>query len=432
MGIGSARGDNRAVEAAERAISSPLLEQSMDGARGVLLSIAGGSDLGLFEINDAAQLVTDAAHSDANIIFGAVIDDALGDEVRVTVIAAGFDGGAPAYRPADAQRRSPVLQPGGVDPGRHPPGAGAAPAPGAVRRCRRPRLPQERRPDAPHATRRRELTEGRRPISERVAGAVDACGASRRGSGSDEAVDEVVDRGMSWHRTFPRYGRACRPRAAAGRDPGEVTLIAVTKTFPGPDVLPLAALGVADIGENRDQEAATKAAQVAAAGVDVRWHFIGQLQRNKSRSVVRYADLVHSVDSVRLAAALAEAVTAAARRRRCDVLVQVSLDGDAGRGGALVDGDDADTDLDRVLERVAGHAGAGAAGADGGRSGGPGAGPGLRHAGVDRGNSTRRTYPDATLLSAGMSSDVEQAIDHGATHVRLGSAVLGNRPTVVT
>src|SRR3979411_46686 len=106
MGIGSARGENRAVEAAERAISSPLLEQSMDGARGVLLSIAGGSDLGLFEINDAAQLVTDAAHPEANIIFGPVIDDALGDEVRVTVIAAGFDGGAPAYRPADAQRRS--------------------------------------------------------------------------------------------------------------------------------------------------------------------------------------------------------------------------------------------------------------------------------------------------------------------------------------
>jgi cell division protein FtsZ len=107
MGIGSARGDNRAVEAAEKAISSPLLEQSMDGARGVLLSIAGGSDLGLFEINDAAQLVTDAAHADANIIFGAVIDDALGDEVRVTVIAAGFDGGTPAYKPAEA-RKAPV------------------------------------------------------------------------------------------------------------------------------------------------------------------------------------------------------------------------------------------------------------------------------------------------------------------------------------
>jgi cell division protein FtsZ len=95
MGIGSARGDERAVQAAEMAIASPLLEASMDGAHGVLLSISGGSDLGLFEINEAAQLVADAAHPDANIIFGAVIDDALGDEVRVTVIAAGFDAGAP-------------------------------------------------------------------------------------------------------------------------------------------------------------------------------------------------------------------------------------------------------------------------------------------------------------------------------------------------
>ncbi|GAC1440390.1 MAG: cell division protein FtsZ [Mycobacteriales bacterium] len=95
MGIGSARGEDRAVVAAEMAISSPLLEASMDGARGVLLSISGGSDLGLFEINEAAQLVADAAHPEANIIFGAVIDDALGDEVRVTVIAAGFDAGVP-------------------------------------------------------------------------------------------------------------------------------------------------------------------------------------------------------------------------------------------------------------------------------------------------------------------------------------------------
>jgi len=98
MGIGSARGEDRAVAAAEMAISSPLLEASIEGAHGVLLSVAGGSDLGLFEINEAAQLVAEAAHPDANIIFGAVIDDALGDEVRVTVIAAGFDGGSP--RPA--------------------------------------------------------------------------------------------------------------------------------------------------------------------------------------------------------------------------------------------------------------------------------------------------------------------------------------------
>ncbi len=98
MGIGYARGEDRAVQAAEMAISSPLLEASIDGAHGVLLSIQGGSDLGLFEINEAARLVQEAAHAEANIIFGAVIDDALGDEVRVTVIAAGFDGGTPTVR----------------------------------------------------------------------------------------------------------------------------------------------------------------------------------------------------------------------------------------------------------------------------------------------------------------------------------------------
>ncbi|AYE96408.1 cell division protein FtsZ [Mycobacterium paragordonae] len=93
MGIGSARGEGRSLKAAEIAINSPLLEASMEGAQGVLMSIAGGSDLGLFEINEAASLVQDAAHQDANIIFGTVIDDSLGDEVRVTVIAAGFDAG---------------------------------------------------------------------------------------------------------------------------------------------------------------------------------------------------------------------------------------------------------------------------------------------------------------------------------------------------
>jgi cell division protein FtsZ len=137
MGIGSARGDDRAVAAAEMAISSPLLEASVDGAHGVLLSIQGGSDLGLFEINEAAQLVANSAAPDANIIFGAVIDDALGDEVRVTVIAAGFDeaqirprtarltadygssaAGADSYAQADgwrsgvpADHREPAAQP---------------------------------------------------------------------------------------------------------------------------------------------------------------------------------------------------------------------------------------------------------------------------------------------------------------------------------
>jgi cell division protein FtsZ len=104
MGIGSARGDNRARQAAEIAIASPLLEASMEGAHGVLLSIYGGSDLGLFEINEAASLVAEAAHPEANIIFGAVIDDTLGDEVKVTVIAAGFDSGQLPYKKVDIRR----------------------------------------------------------------------------------------------------------------------------------------------------------------------------------------------------------------------------------------------------------------------------------------------------------------------------------------
>ncbi|WP_020498342.1 cell division protein FtsZ [Sciscionella marina] len=103
MGIGSARGEGRAVQAAEKAINSPLLEASMDGAHGVLLAISGGSDLGLFEINEAASLVQEAAHPEANIIFGTVIDDSLGDEVRITVIAAGFDSGTPTHKKLEPQ-----------------------------------------------------------------------------------------------------------------------------------------------------------------------------------------------------------------------------------------------------------------------------------------------------------------------------------------
>jgi cell division protein FtsZ len=111
MGIGSARGEDRSMAAAEMAVSSPLLEASIEGAHGVLLSIAGGSDLGLFEINEAAALVQQAAHPEANIIFGATIDDALGDEVRVTVIAAGFDGGMPKRRDdGTVLRREPQRQ----------------------------------------------------------------------------------------------------------------------------------------------------------------------------------------------------------------------------------------------------------------------------------------------------------------------------------
>ncbi|MCS5713301.1 cell division protein FtsZ [Herbiconiux sp. CPCC 205716] len=138
MGIGSSRGADRAIKAAELAVASPLLEASIDGAHGVLLSIQGGSNLGIFEINDAAKLVQDAVHPEANIIFGAVIDDTLGDEVRVTVIAAGFDGGEPnANTPAvESRRGSFVGAAEEVDPfGRT--GAGAAASTGGLRRDQR-------------------------------------------------------------------------------------------------------------------------------------------------------------------------------------------------------------------------------------------------------------------------------------------------------
>jgi cell division protein FtsZ len=98
MGIGTAKGEDRAVRAAEMAVSSPLLESSIDGAHGVLLLVQGASDLGLHEIDEAARLVQEAVSPEANIIYGTTIDDTLGDEVRITVIAAGFDGGAPKPR----------------------------------------------------------------------------------------------------------------------------------------------------------------------------------------------------------------------------------------------------------------------------------------------------------------------------------------------
>ncbi len=222
-----------------------------------------------------------------------------------------------------------------------------------------------------------------------------------------------------------RIADAC---AAAGRDRGEVTLVAVTKTYPAGDVVALAGLGVTDVGENRDQEAAPKAAEVAAAGVAPRWHFIGQLQRNKCRSVVRYADVVQSVDSVRLAAAL-DAAAAAGRDRQLEVLVQVSIDGDPARGGALPDSADPDRGLGPVAEAVAG---AGALRLGGLMAVAPlGWEPERAFARLaEVAQRFRDRHPEATALSAGMSGDLEIAIGYGATHVRVGSALLGMRPTL--
>jgi cell division protein FtsZ len=167
MGIGNARGDDRAAVAAEMAISSPLLEASVDGAHGVLLSISGGSDLGLFEINEAASLVADAAHPEANIIFGAVIDDALGDEVRVTVIAAGFDGGGPQPR-REARRQVAAPPQAAPRPQAGSSPARPAPAPAPAVPAAQPR-PRPDRPERPERTERPEPGERRPQPSRRPA-----------------------------------------------------------------------------------------------------------------------------------------------------------------------------------------------------------------------------------------------------------------------
>ena len=159
MGIGSARGEDRARAAAEMAVSSPLLEASIDGAHGVLLSIAGGSDLGLFEVSAAADLIQNAAHEDANIIFGTVIDDALGDEVRVTVIAAGFEGGQPPRRQPGISRASdlrssrpaPVASYGSSEPERSTGTQSTAPSSQPTTRPSSPAPLSTPRPSAPAA-----------------------------------------------------------------------------------------------------------------------------------------------------------------------------------------------------------------------------------------------------------------------------------------
>ncbi|MBC7375074.1 MAG: YggS family pyridoxal phosphate-dependent enzyme [Frankiales bacterium] len=209
-----------------------------------------------------------------------------------------------------------------------------------------------------------------------------------------------------------RLTAACE---AAGRERSAVTLIAVTKTHPVEDVALLAELGVTDVGENRDQEAAVK----AAALTELRWHFVGGLQTNKARSVTAYAAVVHSVDRPALAAALSAGAVRA--QRSVDVLLQVSLDGDPARAGALP------RDIATLAEHVADA-------------------PGLRLAGVmavapravdpavafaelaTLSQRLRTRHPGAVDISAGMSGDLEQAVAYGATYVRVGTALLGPRP----
>jgi len=214
--------------------------------------------------------------------------------------------------------------------------------------------------------------------------------------------------------------------AKVNRDPHAVTLVAVTKGFPASDVANLAALGISDIGESRDQEAKAKIAELARAASawqvpTLRWHFVGTLQTNKCRSIARYADVVHSVDRVATASALASGAQRA--ERTLAVFAQVSLDGDPARGGVLAER------LDALADLIAA------------------AGPlrlrgvmAIAPLGMDPDDAFERLatiaaelraqHPAATEISAGMSSDLEAAIRHGATHVRVGTALLGRRGDV--
>ncbi|MEV7243621.1 YggS family pyridoxal phosphate-dependent enzyme [Streptomyces sp. NPDC093248] len=219
-----------------------------------------------------------------------------------------------------------------------------------------------------------------------------------------------------------RITAAC---AAAGREREEVTLIVVTKTYPASDVRILSELGVRHVAENRDQDAAPKA--VACADLPLKWHFVGQLQTNKVRSVVGYADFVQSVDRDRLVTALSKEAGRAGREVGC--LIQVALDaGESARGerGGVAPGG-----IEELAGLVAGSPGLRL---DGLMTVAPLTGEyaGRERAAFERlmdlSTDLRRAHPAATMVSAGMSADLEQAVAAGATHVRVGTAVLGVRP----
>jgi pyridoxal phosphate enzyme (YggS family) len=223
--------------------------------------------------------------------------------------------------------------------------------------------------------------------------------------------------------------RIDRARAAVGRT-DTVELVVVTKTFPSTDVEILASLGVTDVAENRDQEARAKRLATEATAPGLRWHMIGQLQRNKAASVARWADVVESVDRIELVAALGRA--AASHGRTVEVLLQVSLDPvvTPGRGGADP-ADVAELAAAVVAEPALALRGVmGVApypGADAPLAEGPGAAFARLH---EVSSSLRERWPDADRISAGMSGDLEEAVRHGATQVRIGGAVLGQRTRV--
>lgn len=229
------------------------------------------------------------------------------------------------------------------------------------------------------------------------------------------------------HNLAAVHERIARGCADAGRDPAEVTLVVVTKFFPASDVLLLHRLGARHFGENRDQEAAEKFREVrrslsAAGGSEPVLHFIGQLQSNKAAHVAAYADVVQSVDRPKLVTALARG--AHAHDRRLQVLLQVSLDGDTSRGGALPEQLGALADAVQAQDTLdlRGVMAVAPLGAD----------PDASFARLaEAADGIRAQHPGADWISAGMSGDLEAGLRHGATHLRVGTAILGSRPSLL-
>jgi pyridoxal phosphate enzyme (YggS family) len=217
-------------------------------------------------------------------------------------------------------------------------------------------------------------------------------------------------------------GRISAACVAAGRRPDEVTLVAITKTYPAADIRLLSELGVTDIGENRDQEAAPKAAECAALGLHITWHFVGQLQTNKCRSVASYANVIHSVDRLRLVSALGKRARAAGRDITC--LVQVSIDGDPERGGAYGE------QVTLIADALASEGGLTLGGVMAVAPLGMTADKAFGRL-KETAETMRSQHPRAVMISAGMSGDLEEAIAVGATHVRVGTALLGGRRAFV-
>jgi pyridoxal phosphate enzyme (YggS family) len=225
-----------------------------------------------------------------------------------------------------------------------------------------------------------------------------------------------------------RIAQACE---AAGRDTSSVTLIAVTKTYPAEDVLTLAQLGVHDVGESKDQEAKAKIREIAThhPRPELRWHLVGRLQTNKARSVASYAFAVHSVDRKKIVTALADGVAAelaaGSRQTPVEVFVQVSLDGDPERGGATR------KDLPELADAVAARPELALRGV---MAVAPlGVEPDVAFADLATiADRLRDRHPAADAISAGMSHDLDAAVRHGATHLRIGTALLGQRPPLIS